>query len=161
MIAETATALGLAKQISDFVKASIGSRDEKISNEKLAPVLQQVTELQHSLSQIEIAMMKVERENEVLKRELQKQEDWKAEKARYKLEYFPTGQMAYTLKEPPEGQIQPVYFCMSCMDNDNRISQLTYYGGNSLTCRHCNLWFEYKPSPTKALRPKIRGGVDN
>ena len=140
MIETAVASLATMKKIFD---GYMDSRDDKITEEALEPLNEEIHKLELAVREAQVDMLKIQQENQRLKGLIEQNNNWEQEKAKYEPHYFPTGQFAYVLTALKDTEYAPVHFCASCMDNDSTIQQLRKSkSGESVFCQRCNTGFE-------------------
>jgi hypothetical protein len=136
MYAEISAAIASAKTALDIAKAANSLSNY---NELVSAVSEVNTKLMEATT---VALKSLEKQTALtgeiaeLKEKLRVVEDWEEQMQRYRLQSFPTGALAYSLKLGME-QGQPMhYLCTSCVDQKKRTTLQPKE--RSLYCSVCN-----------------------
>ncbi len=142
MVGEIVGAFEALKAASDMVKSLIGLLPGKAASDKLVQLQLQLADLSEKLAAAQVAgTARLERIRE-LEGQLEKLEDWDAEKQRYELVELYRGSLAYAVKEAVRGSEPPHYICPACYQKGEKSllqGTSSTYGGNQLSCPVCGL----------------------
>jgi DNA-directed RNA polymerase subunit RPC12/RpoP len=136
MYAEIVAAVQSTKTLAELLKAA-----HSLSN--YSELLTAVTAVQMKLTDAIASELASQEKQAALServRELEKQiaqiEDWKTQIQRYSLFQFPTGALAYALKDGQENGEPMHYLCTACVDKSKKTTLQPQ--GRMLHCPECN-----------------------
>lgn len=134
-------------EVSKLAKALVGLRDAALMTEKVGEFIAKLVDANRLILEAQAHHATLLQENDDLKKQIVKFEQWEDEKQRYQLIEPWHGTFVYALKDSHKGPDPAHWICEHCyQDRRKSLLQNAYKGTNRriifVTCSHCHLEHE-------------------